>query len=227
MDNNKQTAEVIDLETHSEPQHFLIKLFATTFSYVFHPLFIPIYVTLFLVYQHPYLFSAETDIEKLRLFLQMFVNCTFLPLVSVLLLRGLNFVDSIFLQSQKERIIPYIISMIFYFWNWYAFKNNIVAEELVSFSLALFIASIIGFMANIVLKISLHAIAVSVMSCFIAWLTFREIDLFILYMLISFLITGAVCTARQIVSNHSKQEIYLGIVVGLISQLLAIYFVVS
>jgi len=207
------------------PQPRPIKFFANFFSYIFHPLFIPVYITLFLLFIHPYIFAGLSDWGKLGNLLQVFVNCTFLPIMSILLLKGLKFIDSVYLKTQKERIVPYMICMIFYFWNWYAFKNNHGVTEMVSLSMAIFIASVFGFLANISLKISMHAIAVGVMSAFMTLLAFNDSLNLTLYLSVSFLITGIVCTSRLIVSDHSTKEVYAGLVIGIFSQLLAHYFV--
>lgn len=208
-----------------QPQSFVIRFLAHGFSYVFHPLFIPVYITLFLLLVHPYIFAGLDDWGKLGNLLQIFVNCTFLPLVSVLLLKGLKFIDSVYLRTKKERIIPYMISMIFYFWNWYAFKNNHGAVEMQSMSMAIFNASILGFLANISLKVSMHAIALGVMSAFLSLLAFNNTTNLTAYLSVAFLLTGIVCTARLIVTDHSSKEVYLGLLIGILSQLAANYFV--
>ena len=206
------------------PQPAIIKFFANLFSYLFHPLFIPVYITLFLLFVHPYIFAGLDDWGKLGNLLQVFVNCTFLPIMSILLLRGLKFIDSVYLKTQKERIVPYMICMIFYFWNWYAFKNNHGVTEMISLSLAIFIASVLGFLSNISLKISMHAIAVGVMSTFMTLLAFNDSTNLTLFLSASLLVTGIVCSSRLIVSDHSIREVYFGLFIGMISQLLAYYF---
>lgn len=208
-----------------QSQPFIIRFLAHGFSYVFHPLFIPVYITLFILLVHPYIFAGLDDWGKLGNLLQIFVNCTFLPLVSVLLLKGLKFIDSVYLKTQKERIIPYMISMIFYFWNWYAFKNNHGAVEMQSLSMAIFNASILGFLANIYLKVSMHAIALGVMSTFLSLLAFNDTTNLTAYLSVAFLLTGIVCTSRLIVTDHSSKEVYLGLLIGILSQLAANYFV--
>jgi hypothetical protein len=198
---------------------------AQFFSYLFHPLFIPVYITLFLIRVHPYLFSGFDDWAKLGNLLQMFVNCTLLPLVSVLLLHGLKFISSVQLKTQKERIVPYMICMIFYFWNWYAFKNNHGVIEMISLSMAVFNASVFGFLVNISMKVSMHAMAVGVLSCFMILLALNDSSNLSLYVSFSLIITGLVCTSRLIVSGHTPVEIYTGLLIGVFSQAAAYYFV--
>ena len=158
--DENQLKEVSIRETPQQP--LLVQLPAKFISYVFHPLFIPIYITYFIIEIRSYQLAGINDWMNLRILLQVFVNCTFLPLASILLLRALNFIDSVFLRTQRDRIIPYIICMIFYFWNWYVFKNNHEIKDLVSVSMAIFNASVFGFLVNISMKVSMHAISVGV-----------------------------------------------------------------
>jgi multidrug transporter EmrE-like cation transporter len=206
-------------------QPLLIQLPAKFISYVFHPLFIPLYITYFIIQIRSYQLAGINDWVNLRILLQVFVNCTFLPLASILLLRALKFIDSVFLKTQRDRIIPYIICMIFYFWNWYVFKNNHEIKDLVSVSMAIFNASVLGFLVNISMKVSMHAISVGVMTTFVALLAFSDSSSFSFYLSIAVLIAGIVCTSRLIVSDHSQKEIYYGFLIGILSQLAANYFV--
>lgn len=204
-----------------------VRLLAKIISFLFHPLFIPLYLTYFIIEVRSYQFAGIDDWGRLIRLLQVFVNCTFLPLVSVLLLRALKFIDSVYLKTQKDRIIPYIICMTFYFWNWYAFKNNHEVKDIVSMSMAIFNASVFGFLVNISMKVSMHAIAVGVMTTFIALLAFAETVNLSLYLIFAILISGIVCSSRLIISDHSQKEIYFGFLIGIFSQLAAHYFVSS
>jgi hypothetical protein len=209
------------------PQPGFVKVLAQVVSYVFHPLFIPVYIAYFIMRVHSYQFDGIGEFGMRLKLLSVFITCSFVPLVSVLLLRGLNFIDSIYLKTQKDRIIPYIICMIFYFSIWYFFKINHEGKDLVSMTMAIFNASIFGFLVNIFSKVSMHAIAMGVMSTFVALLAFNESISFSLYLSIAILISGVVCTSRLIVSDHSPRQIYYGFLIGIFSQLAAHYFVNS
>jgi hypothetical protein len=209
------------------PQPAWIRVIARIISFIFHPLFIPVYITYFIFTVRAYQFaSLDPWIKTLKLLL-VFITCSFFPLISVLLLRALNFIDSIYLKTQKDRIIPYIICMTFYFSVWYYFKKNHEVVDLVSMGLAIFNASVAGFILNIFMKVSMHAIAVGVMTTFVAILVFHESVNMSLYLSISLLIAGLVCTSRLIVSDHRPAEIYIGFIAGVLSQLAAQYFVNS
>jgi len=219
VDDQNQLKEVSAVSRPLQPK--AVRFAASFFSYLLHPLFIPVYVTYFLTRVQPYLFAGFSDWNRLTTVLQVFVNCTFLPLVSVLLLKGLGFIESVYLKTQRERIIPFAISMIFYFWNWYVLKNNEAPLPLVAFFLAIFVASIIGFIANIYIKISMHTMAAGVVLAFVFLLADNETVNYTLYISVVVLLTGIVASSRLIVSNHTQGEIYTGLFVGVVSQLIA------
>src|SRR4051812_5828870 len=79
-----------------QPQNPVIRFAAKVISYVFHPLFVPVYIALFLVNVQPYFFDLATPGRKLLTILRFVVMYSFFPLVSVLLAKGLGFLDSVF-----------------------------------------------------------------------------------------------------------------------------------
>ena len=70
---------------------------AQLFSYLFHPLFIPLYVAFFLIYIHPSAFVGFSDAAKKSTLIIIVLNLLFFPLMSVLLLKAVGFIDSFFL----------------------------------------------------------------------------------------------------------------------------------
>jgi hypothetical protein len=204
------------------PQPAIVKIIARFFSFVFHPVFIPVYVSWFLVYRHPYLFSGFEKWNKTVVLLQVFVTYSFFPIITTLLLKALGFIDSVYLKTQRDRIIPYIVSGIFYFSIWYVMKNQLrYPAEITYFGKAIFIAASAGLIVNIYMKVSMHAIATGVMTTYAALLTFTDSTNLIPWLVASFFVTGAVCTSRLIISDHSPKEIYTGLITGVVSQLAA------
>ncbi|MBS1575685.1 MAG: hypothetical protein JST09_10320 [Bacteroidetes bacterium] len=199
-----------------------LRVLAKIISYIFHPLFIPVYLIWFYVKSQPHLFSGFTPQERNFLIIRFGVMYTFFPLFTILLLKALKFVKSVYLQTQQERVIPYIICMVYYWWMWYVLHNQPeFAGDIVKLALAIFIASILGLMANIIMKVSMHAMSVGVAATFLIMMGFSQDVNFSVYISIGLLITGLVCTSRLIVSDHTSQEIYMGLFIGIISQAFA------
>ena len=201
-------------------QPILVKIFAHLFSYLFHPLFVPLYVTLFLMYVHPSYFSGIDKQTKLWLPFSVAQLSIFYPLLTVLLLKALGFIDSVFLKKQRDRIIPFIAAGIFYFWLYQVCRNHpaILNPVVPSFMLGVFLAASAALIANIYFKISMHTIGMG------GWLGIFLIIMQSDTMLMTWplsavlLITGLVCTSRLLITDHSPKEIYMGLILGLVSQ---------
>lgn len=201
------------------------RIFAGFFSYLFHPIFIPLYVTWFLVYLHPSAFAGFSAAEKKQTILIVVLNLLFFPLISVLLLRAVGFIDSLFLRTQKDRIIPYIASGIFFFWAYTVFKQQSQYPLLLTtYILGIFLASSLALIANIYFKISMHAIGMG------GWLGIFIILFNTKSMLMTWplcavlLIAGLVCTSRLLLNSHTARDIYMGLFVGFITQVVAAMF---
>jgi hypothetical protein len=223
----------MDITTESDPAAraietttfpLTVRIAARVVSVVFHPLFIPVYVGYFLIYSTN-AFPGFDERRKTFLLIQFLVSYTVLPLAAILLLKALGFVQTVYLKTQKDRIIPYIACGLFYFWIWYVLKNQLQPKEAVTFSLAVFLASSGGLLANSYMKISMHAISAGVLATYVMLLAFVLPVALGFYIALSLLIAGAVSTARLVNNDHHPIEVYAGLAIGLLAQLLAYYFV--
>jgi hypothetical protein len=195
-------------------------------SYAFHPLFIPTYVFLFLIFQFPYEFSGITDFQlKLRLF-SIFWLTAFFPAFAVFLLWKLKFSESIFLRTQKERIVPYVVTMFFYWWMYYLSRNFTDQPAVLKFFyMGIFISTVFGLILNNYFKISLHAMGVGgALGAIILFAMYYKQPLGI-PMSVATILTGIVCTARFLVSDHTNKEVYVGLFVGIGCQILSYMFI--
>ncbi len=219
VDNTNQLQELDD-----RPRPLL--LVAKLVSYIFHPVFIPLYIVLFLLYIHPNVFAGFSGGRKTLVLLQSFVPYILFPVITVLLLKALGFISTVYLKTKKDRIIPYIACNLWYFWIMYVWNNlPDTPRELVVMAAAIFLASVIGMMANIYIKISMHAIAMGVALSFMVQVSLTQTSHPGVYLSISSLIAGLVCSARFIASDHTPKEIYGGLMAGFASLPVVILFV--
>jgi hypothetical protein len=201
------------------------RLFAHLVSFIFHPLFIPLYVSLFLLFVHPLLFAGYEPKGKLKLLGTVFVNLTMLPAITVFLCWRLKFIDSVFLHTQKDRIIPLAAAMIFYFWCWFVLRNFAEIPVLFrQFLLGCFIIVIVAWLANIYFKISLHGLAMGGMLCFIFMVIYGSDGGSAQFLALAIFVSGLVCTSRLLISAHYPFEVYAGLMLGILSQAVAAWF---
>ena len=198
---------------------------ANFFSYLFHPLFISTYVLAFLLFVHPMAFSEFDHTTRVfRLITIVFCN-VFLPLFSVFLMWRLKlFVTSMYLTDQKERIVPYIVAMVFYWWTWNLFKNlpdtPLIAIQFLAGS---FLALVGAFLCNIWFKVSIHTVALGNALMFFFLFTFTDDYASGLYLSIAVGVTGIVASSRLAVGQHTTFEVWAGLIIGMLAQLIGWY----
>ena len=212
------------MENNTPPK--IVKYIGNFISYIFHPLFIPTYFLLYLIQNIPYEFAGITPWQlQLRVF-SVFWLTAFFPAFSVFLLWKLKFSDSIYLRTQKERIIPYVITMFFYWWMYYLSRHfNDQPLALKYFYFGIFIASAIGLIINNFIKVSLHGIGVGgiLMAVILAGIMYPIQNIF--WVSIAIVITSLVMSARMMVSNHTNKELWIGLMVGAATQTIAYFWV--
>ncbi|HXR82872.1 MAG TPA: hypothetical protein VN722_01055 [Hanamia sp.] len=201
----------------------VVKWLAHLFSFIFHPLFIPVIAAWFLAYVQPGYFTGISPHEKNLIILRVGYITIFYPALTVLLLKGLGFIKSIFLKTQRERIAPYIATNFFYFWIFLVFRNQPeVPSILTSFIFGAFLASSVALITNIYFKISMHALGVGSLCGLMLIIIFSGFTYTVfLTVMIIFLITGLVSTSRLIVSDHKPFDIYSGIILSILCQMVA------
>ena len=202
----------------------VLRFSARVISFIFHPLFIPLYVVLFMLYEVK-AFPDKTGWQRTLVFLQFLVSYTILPLVTILLMKALGFIQSVYLRTAKDRILPYVVCQVFYFWAWYVCKNILYPKVVIMFSLAVFLASCFGLIFNSYIKISMHAISLGVAAALMLIMGMLSSHNYGPYIALAFLIGGITCTARLIDSNHSTKEVYAGFFTGALAQVIAYLFV--
>jgi hypothetical protein len=138
-----------------------------------------------------------------------------------LLLKALGFIQSIQLPTQKDRIIPYVACITFFFWSYYVSKQLGDPVELRAFLLSAFITSSASLIINNYMKVSMHALGVGGMLAFFVLLLFANKLDDVSSLLAAVLITGITCSSRLIVSDHKSVEIYTGLITGILIQLVA------
>ncbi len=194
-------------------------------SYLLHPLFIPTYIFFWLVSRFPFQFEGITpQILFFREF-NVFWMTAFFPAFSVFLLWRLKLIDNIHLRTQRERIVPYIITMMFYWWMWYLSRSSAFSDQpavLQYFYFGIFLTTVLGLILNSFIKISMHAMGIGSAFLFVLFVCFINQTLLGVDLCIVTLLTGLVCTSRLLLNQHSNAEIYGGLFVGALCQWLAL-----
>jgi hypothetical protein len=152
---------------------------ASLVSYIFHPVFMPVLLAVVIWRIQPADFAGMTRQMLILRLATMVMLTIFFPLFSVALCRKLGFVQSIHMRVSRDRVIPLIIIMTFYFWLQQVFSHLPDIPKIINILvLGSFWGIILLFMASIFFKVSMHttaaggAIGIMTVLLFVCWLPF-------------------------------------------------------
>lgn len=199
----------------------VLKFFANLVSYIFHPVFMPLILTYALYILVPSSFAGFNE-KQIQLFIvRIGVIAVFFPLLTTFLCQRLGFIKSIQMYDPKDRIIPLIGVMIFYFWVYWVHKNIESPYILRVLFLGTFWGVIVLFMLNIFFKISMHTMAAGgVLGLMIVLLISSPVSMAIPFFG-TIIIAGLIGTSRLLLGAHKPGEIWAGYIFGVIVQLAA------
>jgi len=192
------------------------------FSYLFHPIFIPI-LGAFLYFELNENFFV---IEQVYLILiQISIIMVFIPICFFYLLRTLGKVDSVMLSDVSQRKIPLAIQAILIA---ILIGKSITVDaipELYYFFLGGLASTMMALILSFLrVKVSLHMMGVIALTAFAIGLSMHNQVNAIYYIALLVLINGLVAASRLEMKAHSGTELILGILCGLLPQLALWYF---
>ena len=189
------------------------------FSYIFHPIFISLYGTLFFFsVAKSYYYNPQIYITLL----QVTILTVLLPLSLFFLMRSLGMLHSFTEASLTERRLPITIQAVFLF----VLLNESISREIFTELYFFFLGGLIS--AVLVLgavllkfKASLHMIGISALTAFIYGLSNYYKLPFSSYIIgICIICMGFVASSRLYKKAHTPVELLAGMTIGIIPQLL-------
>lgn len=198
-----------------------MKKILTIFSYIFHPIFIPVMATLV------YLFSNASHFvnqEKLFVLSQILIIAVLIPVLLFLLLRSLGKVDSIMIAEVSQRNIPLLIHSFLLI---LLVRQSITLDrypELHFFFLGVLMSSLQALLLSFLkTKASLHMMGISSLTVFVIGISlhYQIQNTFLIAFLI--IMNGFVASSRLEMKAHTPTELIIGLLLGSISQLLLLY----
>ncbi|WP_298118452.1 hypothetical protein [Flavobacterium sp.] len=187
------------------------------FSYLFHPIFIPLFGTLFYLLFNGSYFPMT---HNYLLILQIIIITFFLPLAFFYLLRTFGKADTIMLSDIHQRKIPLLMQM--------ALTSILITKsvtvdrfpELFFFFLGGFISTFFTFILLFIkVKASIHMIGISALTFFVVGMSMHN-QVNIIYTIASlFLLNGIIASSRLQMKAHTMEELVIGMAVGTLPQL--------
>ena len=194
-----------------------LKKILPVFSYIFHPIFISLYGTLFyFLITQSFFYSSQIIVTLV----QVTILTLLLPLSMYFLFRSLNIVSSFTEASISERKMPIIVQAILLL---FLIKFSISKEtitELYFFFLGGFLSSVIVLLCVFLkFKASLHMIGISALTCFVYGLSLYYQISFVNLIAFCIVSIGLVASSRLYMKAHTYTELVAGIIIGTLPQL--------
>jgi len=210
--------------TPPNPQPKALRVLANIITYLFHPVFFPLIAAFAILELEPAGFIGLTQKQLVMWFASIGLTAVFFPLFSILLMKQLDFISSYRMPTAKERTIPLMATMIFYFWVSHVFNNMPGAPVPLALKVMLLgcFWGIIGvFMINIFTKISLHTTAAGGMVGVVVVLMLTSPANMLPALFASIVLAGIVGTARMVLGAHQRGDIWVGYIIGFAAQMAA------
>ncbi|WP_158975525.1 hypothetical protein [Cellulophaga sp. L1A9] len=199
-----------------------MKAFLKIFSYLFHPVFIPLYGSLIYFQVTRKYTSLEMQVGNL---LPIFILTVVIPIISFLILRNIGIIKSIAMSTIKERKYSLYISIILLFMIIYKVIPNNYTIELYYYFIGLIIA-LFTTLALLIAKFSnsIHMVGIGSLLMYLINLSVHfEINL-TLSISILVLLGGILASSRLYFRAHSRLEVFGGLLLGITTQFITLSY---
>jgi len=199
-----------------------LKKILPLFSYLLHPLFIPLYGTLV------YLFFSENyfeNVQKYLMLIQIVLITILIPMLFIYLLKIIGKVDSIMVSDISQRKMPLMIQ---FFLMALLILKSITIDRVPELFFFFFGGMVSTFMALLLLflrtKASIHMIGIGALTVFVIGLSIHNYSNMLVPISFLLLLNGVVASSRLAMKAHTAIELFIGFLLGWMPQLLLFYF---
>lgn len=195
-----------------------MRTFLKVISYIFHPIFIPVMATVgfFLLTPRLYDFNFKIDVS-----ITISIFTIFIPILTFILLKRFQLIDSIFVKDVKQRRIPLYLYVLLLFLIITKVISKSIFAELYDFFLATLISAVVC-LAFVLFRVkaSMHMMGISGLVMFLIALSITyQLNITFALSILIFMI-GLIGTSRLFLKAHTFTELIIGFFIGWIPQLL-------
>lgn len=199
-----------------------MKKILSFFSYLFHPIFVPVFGTLFYFLFSSYYFTEQ---QKYLILLQIGIITILIPISFYYLLRSFGKVDSMMVYQLSQRKIPLTIQAVLIF---ILITKSITAEvipELYYYFLGGLISTFLLLILLLLkIKASIHMVGISTLTIFVIALSLHYHSNAIYTIAFLIAMNGIVASSRLELQAHTNKELLIGFFSGLLPQIILNYF---
>jgi len=201
-----------------------MKTVAKIISSIFHPLLMPIIGLLVIFNTDSYINYAIDKETKIITLVLISIYTLIIPAFIAVLLRFARLIKSLEMETQKERVVPYLFTIICYIVTLYQLQKAPISPIIYNFMIGATLSVMLAFIINISWKISAHMIGVGGLIGALFCVAIL-LEVYITpYIVASILVAGLIGSSRLILKAHTPAQIYCGLAVGIFCQYIILYF---
>jgi len=196
-------------------------------SYLFHPLWMPLYVFLifFNLQYKAHMFSHGNS--WLYILLLIFLNTILIPVFLFYFMRKFGLIGSLQMESRKDRFLPFLVTGIFYLTTAYVLNQVEVFENLAHVFYFSAVLTFIGLILTSFWKISIHSMALGAVTGLIIYLTGLQFFDAPWLAYSTIMVSGLVGFARLKLDAHSPAQVYGGYLLGVLAFSLTMLWLIN
>jgi hypothetical protein len=211
---------------------------AAFISFVFHPLFTPIYAlgTLLFIESKPIgylvndsLYYMDTQYKHVLLLLYLIFTVA-TPLLSMVFLKLNGSISSYYIEKQQERFQPMLLTACYFLFLFgflfYEIPNSMLPMIVVYIPLGGALILCLGALINRWIKISMHLLGMGAWCAIVYSYYSHQMDVKITLFVFLFLLAGIVASARLFLGAHQQKEVYLAFGLAFFVQFFTLFFFV-
>jgi len=189
---------------------------ARIFSWLFHPIFLPIVFSL-LILNGDFYMNRMLNPEAFRIILIVMILFTLcIPLLIFVAAKYMGIIESVEMSSKQERIFAITVLGISSWFSWKILVGFELPVYYTDFMLIEIAASMLGLIMAFIKRFSLHMYGWSVFIFTSLWYIYAYNTFSMLWISLFLIIAGIVAWARLEEEKHTPAEIYLGFALGLV-----------
>ncbi|BAX80212.1 phosphatase PAP2 family protein [Labilibaculum antarcticum] len=190
--------------------------FSRIISGVAHPMLMPL-ISVFVIF-HSGTYLDFTPHQLVRVIYMIVAISTILLPISILpLLKNQNLISDIGLEKRQERLLPLVLTIIFYFLGYYMLLKFPITKIIAHLQLAAIISIFIVTLISLKWKISLHMAGIGgFLGMLIAFTILYSSSLKFVFM-IGIIFAGLIGYSRLKLNLHTPSQVYAGFIVGLVT----------
>ncbi len=191
-----------------------MKKAARAISVLLHPILMPVLALWAAMQLDPHLSYFLPPQARLFTLGIVMVMIVVFPSISMLFLRWAGVISSLEMPTREERIVPFVLMLIYYGMTYYTLRQTRLDGSVLSLYAGVMLAMLITTLITFRWKISVHLVGVGGLVGTVAGISEMHGEGLLFWLALSVLMAGILGTARLLTGSHVPAQVYAGGVLG-------------